>query len=205
MSSVLRHIKAIKLSAYESSIVATAIRMRNEEIAALRKWVAELLIVIIVTNYVSNFMGLITVTTFTLVSLYAHSGDGVSTATIFTVISTISLLADPLRSLGQQIGNIVSAAASWKRIEEFMLSHEQRSTDPDSNEVVGVVLEEDITLACQPSTRPSEIRFTDAAFGIEGKITLLRGINVDLVKPRLWMVVGRVGSVGRFIDGRCTR
>lgn len=199
MSSVLRHIKAIKLSAYESSIVSTAIKMRDEEITALRKWVRELLVVSIVTNYVSNFMGLLTVTTFTLVSLYAHAGEGVSTSTIFTVISTISLLADPLRSLGQQIGNIVSAAASWKRIEEFLLSDEQRVSEPDpsSSREDGLDDAPGAALVDRASTTPG-IRFTDAAFGIEGKITLVHNVNIVLVRPKLWMVVGRVGSVSGF-------
>lgn len=199
MSSVLRHIKAIKMSAYESSIVSTAIKMRDEEITALRKWVRELLVVSIVTNYVSNFMGLLTVTTFTLVSLYAHAGEGVSTSTIFTVISTISLLADPLRSLGQQIGNIVSAAASWKRIEEFLLSDEQRVSEPDpsSSREDGLESAPGDALVDRASTTPG-IHFTDAAFGIEGKITLVHNVNIDLVRPKLWMVVGRVGSVSGF-------
>jgi ABC-type multidrug transport system fused ATPase/permease subunit len=169
--------------------------MRDDEIAALRKWISEILIISIVTNYVSNFMGLLTVTTYALVSLYAHSGSGVSTSTIFTVISTIGLLADPLRSLGQQIGNIVSASASWKRIEEFLLSNEQQN--------IGVVEDDrmDDGLRLRPAAGSAGqafqqgISFANAAFGIQDKITLLHGVNIELDKPALWMVVGRVGSV----------
>jgi ATP-binding cassette subfamily C (CFTR/MRP) protein 1 len=123
MASVLRHIKAIKLSAYETPITNTALTLRDNEIHCLREWIKEILKVSIFTNYNSNFLSLITVTTYTLVSLFG--GGGVSTAKIFTTVTTIALISEPLLMLGQQLGNIVSAWASWKRVEEFLLSEEK--------------------------------------------------------------------------------
>lgn len=182
MASVLRHIKAIKLSAYEPSILTRALAFRDQEIHNLRNWIRQILVVSITTNVVSNFLGLLTITTYTLVSLYAHGGRGIETSTIFTVISTISLLADPLRALGQQIGNIVSAWASWKRIERFLLSEEREPTIETQIEVH------------EMEQRPVTIKI-NGTFGIQDQITLLEGIKIDLVNPSLWMIAGRVGSV----------
>jgi len=43
----------------------------------------------------------------------------------------------------------------------------------------------------------------DASFGVQNKVTLLRGLAVDLTHPPLWMVVVRVGCVsfGRVFPG----
>jgi ABC-type multidrug transport system fused ATPase/permease subunit len=184
MASVLRHIKAIKLSAYEPAIIKTALALREHEIYCLRKWVKEILKVSIMTNYNSNFLSLVTVTTYTLVSLY--SGGGVSTAKIFTTISTITLISSPLMYLGQQMGNIVSAWASWKRIETFMLNEEKLSDSPENGSEIELV---------DKGIPAIEISVLEADFGIKGKDAFLHGINVELTAPPLWMIVGRVGSV----------
>lgn len=186
MSSVLRHIKAIKLSAYEPSIAKTAFDLRDKEIVSLREWIRQVLIVSIVTNYVSSFLSLLTVTTYTLVSLYTEEGIGLSTARIFTVISTIALLANPLRDLGQKLGSILSAWASFKRIEHFLLCEEKHGETP--------ITLSDIELVNKPITSV-EILISEADFGVRDKITILRGIDIRLTDPSLWMLVGRVGSV----------
>lgn len=187
MASVLRHIKAIKLSAYEPSTAKTAIELRDQEIFVFRKWMKQVLIVSIVTNYISGFLSLLTVVTYTLVSLFVEGGIGLSTAKIFTVISTISLLANPLRDLGQQLGSIFSAWASFKRIEAFLLCEEKHG---DVSSVVS-----DIQLQNKQPISSAEIRISGADFGVRDKITILHDVNVELTNPSLWMLVGRVGSV----------
>lgn len=184
MASVLRHIKAIKLSAYETPITNTALTLRDNEIYCLRKWIKEILKVSIVTNYISNFLSLITVTTYTLISLFG--GGGVSTAKIFTTVTTIALISEPLLMLGQQLGNIVSAWASWKRIEEFLLSEEKIKNVHGSSS--------DIELL--DKSPAIDVTLSEADFGVKGKDAFLRGIDVELTAPPLWMIVGRVGSVG---------
>lgn len=187
MASVLRHIKAIKLSAYEPSIVKTAINLRDKEISRLRKWIKEILIISIVTNYVSQFLSLLTIITYTLVSLYASDQGGISTAKVFTVISTIALIANPLRDLGQRIGTILSAWASFKRIEAFLQSEEKHGDRPTTLS--------DIELQNKKVTTV-ELRISEADFGVRDKITLLHNVNIQMTSPALWMLVGRVGSVG---------
>lgn len=155
---------------------------------AFLKWCKEVLIVSTVTNYVANLLGLITVTTYTLVSLY--SGGGINTSTIFTVISTIALLADPLRSLGQQLGSIVSAWASWKRIEAFLLAEERVLQASDSSS--------DIIL--QDAAIDIVRLRIDGSFGVNNGPTLLHDIKLDIENPGLWMIVGRVGSVSACLD-----
>jgi ATP-binding cassette subfamily C (CFTR/MRP) protein 1 len=184
MASVLRHIKAIKLSAYETSIAKTALSLREHEIYCLRKWIKEILKVSIVTNYNSNFLSLITVITYTLVSLFGNGG--ISTSKIFTTVTTIALISTPLMMLGQQLGNIVSAWASWKRIEEFLLSEEKVTEVHGSSSGIELV---------HKGSPPVQISLSEASFGVKGKDAFLNGINVELTAPPLWMIVGRVGSV----------
>lgn len=189
MASVLRHIKAIKLSAYEPSIARTAVNLRDKEIFRLRKWIKEILIVSIVTNYVSQFLSLLTIVTYTLVSLFANDQGGISTAKVFTVISTIALIANPLRDLGQRVGTILSAWASFKRIESFLQSEEKNGDKPTT--------QSDIELQNKKITSV-EVRISEADFGVRDKITLLHDVNVQMTDPKLWMLVGRVGSVSYF-------
>ena len=184
MASVLRHIKAIKLSAYETPIAKTAFSLREEEIHCLRQWIKEILKVSIVTNYNSNFLSLITITTYTLVSLFGDGG--ISTSKIFTTVTTIALISTPLLMLGQQLGNIVSAWASWKRIEEFLLSEEKVSEVHGSTSGIELV---------DKGSPPVQISLSEASFGVKGKDAFLHDVNVELAAPPLWMIVGRVGSV----------
>ncbi|KAK4687233.1 hypothetical protein P7C73_g2882, partial [Tremellales sp. Uapishka_1] len=195
MASVLRHIKAVKMSAYETCVQHTAESLRNSEIDALVAWVKEILKVSIATNWLGNFLALVTIVTFTVVSLVsANAGGDVTTAKVFAVISTISLISEPLLMLGQRMGNIVSAWASVKRIETFLLEEEKnlevwRDVDEEGDT-------DDLELNGDLRHPPIEVKisFKDASFGIKGKITVLKGLNVDLVNPALWMIVGRVGS-----------
>ena len=185
MASVLRHIKAIKLSAYEPPITNTALTLRDHEIHCFREWMKQILKVSIFTNYIANFLNLITITTYTLVSLF--SGGGVSTARIFATVSTIALISDPLLMLGQQLGNIVSAWASFKRLEGFLLSEEKVTEIHGSSSGIELLDKESST----------GISFSEADIGVKGKDAFLHGITVDLAAPPLWMIVGRVGSVSK--------
>jgi ATP-binding cassette subfamily C (CFTR/MRP) protein 1 len=192
ISSVLRHIKSIKLSAYEPIIQNRAVELRHDEINTYIVWVKSILRVSIITNWLGNFLALITVITFTVVSLFSSSGGGaVTTAKVFTVVSTISLLSSPLLMLGQQLGAIVSAWASVKRIEEFLLQEERVEFGEglERDDIKSDVLEQ-------------KIQIKNASFGVKDKITILSDMNVDLVKPSLWMIIGRVGCVSLRDSGQ---
>jgi ATP-binding cassette subfamily C (CFTR/MRP) protein 1 len=184
IASVLRHIKAIKLSAYESPICKTALALREHEIYCLRRWVKQILVVSITTNYNNNFLSLITLVTYALVSLYGSGNEGIPTSKIFTVITTIALISGPLMELGQRLGSIVSAWASWKRIEGFLLSPEK--TVDTHGSASGIELR---------GKEPIEIELENADFGVADKITILHEISLKLISPAAWMIVGRVGSV----------
>ena len=184
MASVLRHVKAIKLSAYENAIAKTALALREHEITCMIKCVRESLKVAIVTNYNSNFLSLITIMTYTLVSLFGDGG--ISTSKIFATVTTIALISTPLLMLGQQLGRIVSAWASWRRIEEFLLSEEKVSEVHGSSSGIELV---------DKGSPSIQISLSEASFGVKGKEAFLHDVDVELAAPPLWMIVGRVGSV----------
>jgi ABC-type multidrug transport system fused ATPase/permease subunit len=149
--------------------------MRTDEVAALVKWIIEVLKVSIITNWLAHFLSLLTIVTFTLVSLYT-SGEGVTTARIFTVVATIELISMPLLNLGQKIGSLVTAWASLKRIEEFLMMEER--TEVEENAVEG-----------------HHVRLSGATFGIRDKATLLHDLDVGIDGNKVWMITGRVGCV----------
>jgi ABC-type multidrug transport system fused ATPase/permease subunit len=185
MSSVLRHVKAIKLSAYERFVIGKAEGLREKELAGYIKFVVQALKVSIATNWLGNFLALVTVITFTVVSLYSdQGGDAVTTAKIFTVITTITLISDPLLMLGQQVGNIIQAWASFKRIEEFLLCAEKQEINVET------------AITADAKVEDLSIDLTETTFGITGEtpLELLKNINVKVQGECLWMITGRVGS-----------
>jgi ATP-binding cassette subfamily C (CFTR/MRP) protein 1 len=187
MASVLKHIKAIKMSAYEPFVTDKAVHLRQTEINALVAWIVEILKVSIATNWLGNFLSLITVTTFTLVSIYSrNSGGQVTTAGVFAVISTIQLISNPLLMLGQRWSSLVTAWASFKRIEDFLLCDEKE-------EFIAVQTGDELQ-SLGETKAGIRIRLDHASFGVHNQITLLNDLNVNIVTPNLWMLVGRVGS-----------
>ncbi|ORY27634.1 P-loop containing nucleoside triphosphate hydrolase protein [Naematelia encephala] len=193
MSSVLKHIKAIKLSAYEATVTQKAESLRAAEIQALIVWIKEILKISIVTNWLGNFLALITIIVFTVVSLFTSgTNDGVTTARIFAVISVISLISEPLLMFGQRIGSITTAWASFKRIEEFLLCEERTQIDGDVDGV-GALMEAGDGLQMK-GTSECRIEMVEAKFGVKDKAELLRGFDIHMVNPALWMITGRVGS-----------
>ena len=184
MASVLRHVKAVKMSAYEFQVIKTAVEMRRDEIEKLKVWIREILKVSIMTNWLGNFLNLTSIITFTVVSIYSASPDQVNTAKIFTVVSTINIISEPLLMLGQRLGSLLTAWASLKRIEEFLLLEEKEEPIAIENEKGA----EDKEIECR-------VELHNATFGVKGKAEILKNLDLHLVNPSLWMVVGKVGSV----------
>ena len=199
MASVLQHIKAIKTSAYEPFIIRKAEKLRDIELSAFVGWVKEVLKVSITTNWLGNFLALVTVGTFTVVSLYSPgSGSAVTTAKIFTVISTIDLISEPLLMLGQQWGSMVTAWASFKRIETFLLCEEKaisKSKPTEDSPTAENIADSGGSVV--PRVTP-HLELKNASYGVREKVTLLEDISIDLVVPALWMIMGRVGSVSDY-------
>lgn len=178
--------KAIKLSAYEPLIFKKGIAMREVEMKGLIGWVKEILLIAVVTNWLGNFLALATVITFSVVSLYTASADqGVTTAKIFAVVSTITIISSPLLMLGQQIGGLLSAWASFKRIERFLLEAERAEQDEWTE-----------TSDSKDIAQPHHVKMDRATFGIlESGFPILKDLSFAIENPKLWMIIGRVGSV----------
>jgi ATP-binding cassette subfamily C (CFTR/MRP) protein 1 len=176
------------MSAYETSVQVKADALREAEMVVLVRWRKQVLKVSIATNWLGSFLALLTVSTYTVVSLYSTTAtNGVTTAKIFTVTSTVTIISEPLLLLGQRMGQILSAWASVKRIQEFLLLEEQVE-----QQLAGMESEVEMTVMRSEEKR---ILLQDASFGVKDKITVLNNLNVDLINPALWVIVGRVGCV----------
>ena len=208
MASVLQHIKAIKTSAYEPFIIRKAETLREVELSAFVGWIKQILKVSITTNWLGNFLALVTVSTYTIVSLYSpEGGAAVTTAKIFTVISTIDLISEPLLTLGQQWGSMVTAWASFKRIEDFLLCEEKATNkfkpQKDSSTAEDMAESKELEMELIQRVTP-HLELRNASYGLKGKVTLLEDISLDLTVPALWMIMGRVGSVSGSYRPRLT-
>jgi ATP-binding cassette subfamily C (CFTR/MRP) protein 1 len=112
---------------------------------------------------------------------------------------TSTLVSKPLLLVGQQLSQLLPAGASFKRIEEFLLCPER--TVPVSGDDMEVEKETATGQAVVMNEHADgRIIMLDASFGVQNKVTLLRGLAVDLTHPPLWMVVVRVGCVSPFTD-----
>lgn len=206
MGSILQHIRAVKLSAYEPIMAAKAIALRDAEIESQIKLIMLVLRVSIATNWLGNFLALVTITAFTLVSLLgSSSGSNVTTAKVFTVITTIGLISDPLLMLGQRFSSLVSAWASFKRMEKFLLEDESASliseqTTPEADDDLKGT---DIPL--KEVSNSVSVQLASASLGLSGlSKTLLRDIDINMRDFGLWMIIGEVGSVSAW-DERGSR
>ena len=117
-------------------MIRKADMLREQEVSSFVAWTQQILKVAITTNWLGNFLAVITIVAFTVVSLLGSTAGGsVTTARIFAVIATIELISEPLLMLGQQVGQLVTAWASFNRIEQFLLLGEKDITDAqDDNE-----------------------------------------------------------------------
>lgn len=77
--------------------------------------------------------------------------------------------------LGQQLGFLLTAWASFNRIEAFLVMPERVAPEVVSTDI--------------------SIRFDWASFGRTGDNPIIRDINLAMPAPKLWMITGRVGCV----------
>lgn len=123
-SSAIANAKGLKFMAYEQVIEKRLLKSREEELrTALPFWI-QLILVSAFTNLVQEIMTFSTFITLYLVDRFTGSHN-FNVNTVVTSLTLMQILEIPLLSMGQYYGNILSAYASLKRIEEFLLEQER--------------------------------------------------------------------------------
>lgn len=189
MASVLRHIKAIKLSAYEAYVTFKAEELRHMEVTACGRWVHHVRCDKLAwhlfrpPHHHHLYSRLILLESrdkrgYDCENFHRHLDDQPHFRT-----------APGCRTAYPRL---LTTWASFKRIEEFLLCAERSIPDVYDESEGDATCENPEEALNTPDRR---IALRDASFGIKGKATLLSGPNIDLTAPDLWMVIGRVGSV----------
>lgn len=171
VNSVLKNIKAVKLSGYEEILIDKLDDLRHREVRRQMVYYRWLLATSFVTNWLKSLISLATLTTYTIVSLHS-SNHQVNTGTFFTTIAVLSVITDPLLQVGQRFAGIMAASASLKRIEVFLMEKEKQDKREESVDIAA----------------------DSASFGTN-ETTLLKDLNFTLPEKRVTMIIGAVGSV----------
>ncbi|KAL8281226.1 hypothetical protein RQP46_006260 [Phenoliferia psychrophenolica] len=170
--SVLRNIIPVKLSAYTVPLGDKIQSIRSEEVIACRNYWYELMKIGAMTNISANMINLLTLGTYSVVTILDPSAAPLTTARMFTVIA-IATVCQPLFNLGQGWASLVSAWTAILRIQEFLLSEEKVESSPS------------VETGC-------DVVFQGASFG-RGPDTFLHDLTATLPHSKMTFIIGRVG------------
>lgn len=177
VNSVLRNVKAVKLSGYEQILVKKLLVLRQLEQSKQASYLKRVLVISGLTNWLKGLLSLATLITYTVVSQLSGTHK-VDTAVFFTVIAVLGVVTDPLLIVGQRYASIMAALASIKRIEEFLQQPEKKDYRLENERIEG----------------------KDLSLGPSSEMVLLHKLSFSLPAKGLTMVVGQVGSVRRLLS-----
>ncbi|KAF7344066.1 p-loop containing nucleoside triphosphate hydrolase protein [Mycena venus] len=180
LTSVLGQLLPIKLGAYEAALEAKINALRQRETEALGK-----------------FMYYIAVAG-TLAGIGGRAGGGdlpsLDVTRVFTLFTIVSLLNNPLNSIGQQLPNLFAAFASLGRIQGF-LQLPEKPESKHSEAAIDADLGNDRADADVGVKDTSvEVSLVGCTFAWEDRTNVLTDITLKLVPRELHMVVGSVAS-----------
>lgn len=173
MSSVLHGIKQVKLSAYEDAVLEKVGILREAELKAFWIYWFRLLLVSAITNLLSNAMTAATIVTYFLLARAQELTFSITQ--LFTTLSVITIISTPLLFVGQNWSQILTALASLKRIEAFLLREERQTPEVHAGNASDIADMRNVSLS-------------------QGGEIVLRDISVQIPAGRLTMVIGEVGS-----------
>lgn len=120
MTSFLQHMKAIKLSAFERSVVEPVMEVaRDDELRALGKWYKILIASIFGGDSLQMSATVIGFMAYALI--HVRNGDSFSTETTFTALSLIVILVQPIDAIIQTLPNVFAAYGGAMRLQEFLV------------------------------------------------------------------------------------
>ncbi|KAJ7136954.1 P-loop containing nucleoside triphosphate hydrolase protein [Mycena epipterygia] len=168
-ASILRNIVPGRLMAYTDAFYNMIHAARERELDAYRTFWRRTSKVLVLSNWGSEFLSLVTIGTYMVVTLVDPNAPPFTTARMFTVIAIINLIGMPITELGEAFAYIIQSWVSIKRVEAFLLAEDKPST---------------VTADCTT--------FSNASFG-HGGASFLHELTTSIPKHQLTMVIGHVG------------
>ncbi len=171
-SSVFTDAKNIKLAGYSDVVTSKLCDAREEEIGKMRKFLLREAFVAAWTNWVSQAMLVVLLATMVIVE--ANTGQElITTQHVFTALTLLKIIQSPITQLGQEYVSILTALASLRRIEGFLLQEDAPPTKRSSSEDLAA-------------------RFTNATLGWTEAV--LSGVNLSIQRGTTTMICGRASS-----------
>ncbi|KAF7378054.1 P-loop containing nucleoside triphosphate hydrolase protein [Mycena sanguinolenta] len=169
-ASILRNIVPGRMMAYTDAFFKMIHTARERELEEYQKFWRRTSRMLVLSNWGAEFLSLVTIGTYTVVTLVDPNAPPFTTARMFTVIAIINLIGMPITELGEAFAYIIQAWVSLKRVETFLLSEDKPSLPPAEHTV-----------------------FDNASFG-HGGATFLHDISTTLPNNQLTIIIGPVGS-----------
>ncbi|THU98303.1 P-loop containing nucleoside triphosphate hydrolase protein [Dendrothele bispora CBS 962.96] len=205
ISGILRQIRAIKLSAYETELIKKVSEVRKAELLARKKFWHKFYRVVCMTSVTMNALSLVTLSTYSIIAYLSH-GESLTTAKLFTAYTAIGIITNPLYTIGQNYPRVSAAYACVKRIEKYLLSPETGSvqdasacsSDDDNSLLKG---DDVITQAVVVDSSEKTGHITtsgcvemDRAFVGWNEKVVLKELTTRIQSNKLTMIIGRVAS-----------
>ncbi|KAJ7205375.1 P-loop containing nucleoside triphosphate hydrolase protein [Mycena rebaudengoi] len=168
-ASILRNIVPGRLMAYTDAFYKMIYEARQRELAVYQTFWRRTSRVLVLANWGAEFLSLVTIGTYTVVTLVDPNAPPFTTARMFTVIAIVNLIGMPITELGEALAYIIQSWVSIRRVEAFLLAEEKPSTVTDSSTT-----------------------FRNASFG-HGGTTFLHDLTTSIPNQQLTMVIGHVG------------
>ncbi|KAK7710055.1 hypothetical protein SLS63_013063 [Diaporthe eres] len=190
-STMLGHMKSIKMSGLGQRLGGTIAKLRKDEIdaaAPFRRMSA-------LTSALAQVPLLISpVVAFAFFAIGAiSSGESLQATRMFSSLSLIILLGQPLFWMFEAVLDITAAAGCFKRIEKFLSTASRADRRADA---VPEDVELEDTILRQPSAaEPKGVQVEDASFrwSLEGAV-VLKDVSLTIKRQELAVVVGSVAS-----------
>ncbi|KAG6946146.1 hypothetical protein JG688_00016191, partial [Phytophthora aleatoria] len=175
-SEALQGIRVMKFYAWEDSLAQRVDKLRVREVALLRKFhlyqVINTVMLFVTPTYLSGVT----------LGLYMLIRNDITVVQAFTLIAVVNICRTALNQLPQAIGDYSKAKISFARIDQFLLAIEDIVVvTPAREDQGGDDMEEVVKSTALPDgQQPQGFR--------------LEGVNLEIERGALVMVVGRVGA-----------
>ncbi|KAJ7913387.1 P-loop containing nucleoside triphosphate hydrolase protein [Mycena leptocephala] len=168
-ASILRNIVPGRLMAYTDAFYRMIHTARERELDSYYTFWRRTSRMLVLANWGAEFLSLVTIGTYAVVTIVDPNAPPFTTARMFTVIAIINLIGMPITELGEAFAYIIQAWVSVKRVETFLLAEDKPAT-----------------------LTASSTTFSNASFG-HGGATFLHDLTATLPNDQLTMVIGSVG------------
>eukprot|EP00644_Phytophthora_capsici_P008365 jgi/Phyca11/114358/e_gw1.26.296.1 len=209
-SEALQGIRVMKFYAWEDSLAKRVDRLRVREVKLLRKFHLYQIINTVMLFVTPTYLSGVTL------GLYVLIRNHITVVQAFTLIAMVNICRTALNQLPQAIGHYSKAKISFSRIDQFLIADEivSQTFQPPSIPVQhqstsvgnGYISIRDGSFSWPEASSVEEIVVVTATDGSEkegltksavlpgAKAFQLEGINLEIERGSLVMIVGRVGA-----------